>query len=173
VRLRIGHEAAMASAAARPVFTPRPLRVHAVAATCVLRMSMLRLLVAAAVLGSAVSVHAQVVPLGGGVAPLFVAGSPQLGQTLQISPFPAPFPAVIVGLARADMPLAPFGAGCPDTLVPSLDLILPVACSLAIPSTPSMVGFTLYAQGMLGGVGICNVGFPVQLTSAVRITIQP
>lgn len=135
-------------------------------------MHSLRLLVFAAGLGSAVPVPAQVTSLGGGSAPLFVGGTPQLGQTLQLSPLPAPYPAVLVGLTRVDTPLLSFGAGCPDTLVPSPDLISPVTFSLAIPTTPSVIGFTLYAQGLLGGMGLCNVGFPVQLTSAVRITIQ-
>lgn len=115
---------------------------------------------------------AQITLLGGGVAPLFVSGLPSPGQTLQISPLPAPFPVVLVGINRVDIPLAPYGPGCPDTLIPSLDILSAVTCSVPIPNNPAVVGFTFYAQGMLGGMGLCNIGFYVQLTQAVRITIQ-
>ena len=114
---------------------------------------------------------AQITPLGGGNAPLFVSGTAQIGTTLQISPFLAPAPIVLLGLTRLDIPLTAFGAGCQDVLVPSLDVTSPVTYVFDVPADPGLIGASFYAQGLLAGVAPCFAGFPFTLTEAVQITI--
>ncbi|MCB9878188.1 MAG: hypothetical protein H6835_11370 [Planctomycetes bacterium] len=120
------------------------------------------------------TVTAQITPLGAGTAPLFVSGSPQPGHSLDISPFLAPWPFVIAGTTRVDVQLSSMWQLCQETLVPALDIVMPVTMHLDIPNSPSVVGFTFYAQGLMVGVGTCFVDsyFYAQLTEAVQITIQ-
>ncbi|MEZ6036495.1 MAG: hypothetical protein R3F29_03370 [Planctomycetota bacterium] len=135
-------------------------------------MKLTRMLACAALFAGAAS--AQITPLGAGTAPLFVTGSPQPGHSLDISPFVAPFPFVIIGVSRVDIELSTLWTFCQETLVPALDIVVPVSMHIDIPNTPSVVGYTFYAQGLMGGVGTCFVEpfFYAQLTEAVQITIQ-
>ncbi|MCA8951179.1 MAG: hypothetical protein KDE27_16855 [Planctomycetes bacterium] len=119
------------------------------------------------------SASAQITPLGGGVSPLFVSGSPTRGSTLQISPLPSTYPAVFLGITRGNLSMTAVGAGCGDVLIPQADIFSPVTLALAIPNDPNLVGFPIYAQGVLGGVPPCFLaGVYFQLTQAIEIRIQ-
>lgn len=125
------------------------------------------------VLAAAASATAQVTTLGGGTAPLFVSGDGALGSTVQISPLPAPFPVVILGLSRVDVPLQPLGAGCPDIQIPNVDATGAIAYTIVLPNNPALLGGTIYAQGVLLGIAPCFLfGTYFRLTEAVQITIH-